>query len=304
MALTIIGEYLGEMTDEDLALFSRSLADAAAQSASLAIDPEGVDLVATGDFVQSVRDRFDNQAEAAAYTTDRGAGIVAARTMPNTATGRVAVIIPAGFMLLQDEGGAELRRRTVTHELAHVAIYQAGEASTGCRQRLAGGTIAQADFVAIAGIAVEEFRAELAVHEAGWDDEDNDISADVEAAHSAWRSAAEMVCASDFCGALATAFQALNVLCQRLAYVTASLVHQTGRDELRAHRDESYVEVFMRALLDVPSGNERIDRGQIDVAIAHIAEAVRGFLLEVGFDYRDTPGPGAWFGFTGAYDGD
>lgn len=301
MGVAIIVEYLNEMTEEQVVLFSRSMADSVALGTPLTIDPDRVDLVVSGDFVQSIRDRMDDPMEATAYTTQRGAGTVAAKTMPNKSDGRVAIVMPAGFMLLDDEGAVDLRRRTLVHEFAHVAIYQAGEASNGCRQRLAGGTVAQADLVALAGIAVEEFRAELSVYEAGWQAEDQNIEDDVASAQDAFRSAAEMVRASDYGGALGTAFNALNILCQRLAYVAASLVHRCGREGLDEILGDSPSQVFLRALIQAPSGSKRTQRDHLDGVINAVAGSVRELLLEVGFDYRDTADQGPWFGFADAY---
>ena len=140
-----------------------------------ALDPEKVCFVIAGDFVESVKQRLPEGEYRDSFETQRGAGIVAAKTLK--VGDEIHVVFPqwmfvdtvAALRLLEPEAAAEIAstvverarqvRRTAFHEAQHVAISQRGEDAVD----LNGLGWASKNFVSVASQIIEEFRAELAV---------------------------------------------------------------------------------------------------------------------------------------------
>jgi len=142
---------------------------------TLALRPEEVTLVVAGDMVKSVRDRLPEGVDRDAFNDERGAGMLAGKTMQ--VGDAVYVLLPywffvdsaAALRVLGDEDADDfvaaeetrfrLARRTVIHEAQHVVMFQAGEGAID----FSGAARARRDFVALAHFIVDEYRAELGV---------------------------------------------------------------------------------------------------------------------------------------------
>lgn len=140
-----------------------------------ALDPEKVCFVITGDFVESVKQRLPEGEYRDSFDTQRGAGMVAAKTLK--VNDEIYVVFPqwvfvdtaAALRLLEPEAAAEIAsteverarqvRRTAFHEAQHVAIAQRGEDAVD----LDGLGWARKNLVSVAAQIIEEYRAELAV---------------------------------------------------------------------------------------------------------------------------------------------
>lgn len=142
---------------------------------TLALRPEEVTLVVAGDMVKSVRDRLPEGVDRDAFNDERGAGMLAGKTMEvgdavhvllpywyfvdSTAARRVLRDEDADGFVAAEETRARLARRTVIHEAQHVVMFQAGEGEID----FVGAARARRDFLALAHVIVDEYRAELGV---------------------------------------------------------------------------------------------------------------------------------------------
>jgi hypothetical protein len=120
----------------------------------------GVKLTITSDFVQAVRDAVDDEAYAANYTQDRGDfGVAMAKTVPQ-ADGTIKLVVDVGVLA----EGAELdgAERLFAHEARHIALHQRGESIFNAPGTDSDRTAA-GQYLAMAGIACEEFRVEAAL---------------------------------------------------------------------------------------------------------------------------------------------
>ena len=138
-------------------------------------DPEKVCFVVTGDFEESVKQRLPEGEYRDSFDTQRGAGMVAAKTLK--VSDEIHVVFPqwmfvdteAALRILEPEEAAKIAsteaeraqhvRRTAFHEAQHVAIAQRGEDTVD----LDGLGWASKNFVSVAAQIIEEYRAELAV---------------------------------------------------------------------------------------------------------------------------------------------
>lgn len=164
-----IGMNPGNPQPTELILFCSAMIGTAA------LDPEKVCFVITGDFVKSVKQRLPVGKYRDNFDTQRGAGMVAAKTLKWS--DEIHVVFPqwmfvdtaAALRLLEPEEAAEIARtegergrqvrRAAFHEAQHVAIAQRGEDAVD----FDGLGWASKNFVSAAAQIIEEYRAELAV---------------------------------------------------------------------------------------------------------------------------------------------
>lgn len=115
------------------------------------------ELVIASDFEGEVKSAFEPE-EAEAYFQDRGDyGIAMAKTLPQ-ADGRVVVVFDVRLFA---QGAAHPVEATFRHEALHVVLLGNGENTFDSRASLAGRSGLAPELVAMAGIAVEEFRVQL-----------------------------------------------------------------------------------------------------------------------------------------------
>lgn len=270
---------------------------------AIALDPEQVTLLVTGDFVASVRSRSVTEEQREAYHTARNAGMVGAKTMPRP-DGTIDVIAPAWWFLGADSdaNGLEereaLARRTIVHEAFHVVMDQAGETQASFE----GLSWARVNMLGIADSVLSEYRAEAAVNP--------ELNAHV----TAWKPL-------DILQHLRTAlaehaavnYQAhldvdrlsrdVGVEClhawQLLAYVAAAHLQPDSTfaevaDDVAADLHwqtmvEPHWDRFTDLLSRVPPGDMRVERPAIDDLMAELADELTAWLLTWGFSFADGP---------------
>ena len=118
------------------------------------------ELVITSDFEGQVRDRMEPEI-AAAYFQDRGDyGTAMAKTL-RAADGRVSVVFDVRLFA---RGAAHPVPATFRHEALHVLLGREGESTFDSRGSLAERCELSPELVAMAGVAVEEYRVQLATY--------------------------------------------------------------------------------------------------------------------------------------------
>jgi hypothetical protein len=130
--------------------------------AQIVPDPATVRLVVVGDFVDAVNRRQDPSEPP--FTLARNGGMVGAKTM-RAADSTVEILMPAWPLLLEFAGAEReqahhLARRTMVHEAGHAAMMQRGQDD----RSYDGLPRVDAELLAIADGALDEYRAEAIVH--------------------------------------------------------------------------------------------------------------------------------------------
>lgn len=119
-------------------------------------------LVITGDLVETVNAREDRTG--APFTMERGAGVVAAKTMPPNADGFVDILIPVYWLLPQEDPAdtaeqSRLIQHLAAHEAVHASIHHIGDEPFDLHHREEFG-YAFTNFVSMASEQIEEHLAE------------------------------------------------------------------------------------------------------------------------------------------------
>jgi len=260
-----------------------------AEVAGEAVDYE---LVIVSDFEGQVRARLEPE-EAAAYFQDRGDyGTAMAKTLPQ-ADGRVVVVFDVRLFA---RGAAHAVEATFRHEALHVVLLGNGENTFDSRASLAGRSGLSPELVAMAGIAVEEFRVQLVVYERFPDDPWGSFQALCAASHNAInRAAVEYYWdpgkdVQAFRTAVLTAFAAMST---QVGYVAAQL--QVGGLPTPSLEDgrldermlgEPWKQVIAR-LRELASAEERVERGELEGAVLAVAGLLAEWLRQIGF--KDEP---------------
>lgn len=267
----------------------------------VAIDPSEVELVITGDFAQSVRDRTLSDYYRENYNVDRGAGTVGGKTM-TLADGSTAVLLPASaFMSIEDEDPEDREyrettiKRTALHEAHHVAMNQAGEGSPSYD----GDLWAWENMRASAESVISEYRAELGVAEfggfvyQGWDFLDvlESLRTRIRASETRYQASLDVRALSVEVGTPAAETWRL------LGYLAAFLRDPEGGFQPLPPEWQSaqlwqdvvgeHWEPFVAILEKVPSGAARIGRQTIDAVIDELATELQGWLRHIGFHFYD-----------------
>lgn len=193
-------------------------------------------LVITGDLVATVNSREDRTD--APFTVERGAGVVAAKTMPPNADGFVDILIPVYWLLPLDDAEetaeqSRLIRHLAAHEAVHASIHHIGDEPFDLHRREEFGPAA-ANFISMASEQIEEHLAEyLGSQVTGRELEQS--ASNVEASVDAWQNtlAAELPAIPErdpdyFQRGMLVTFNALHILWKTLAYLAAALRTQDG----------------------------------------------------------------------------
>lgn len=262
-------------------------------------------LVITGDLVATVNDREDRTG--APFTMERGAGIVAAKTMPPNADGLVDILIPVYWLLpLEDVDEAAERSRTIqhlaAHEAVHASIHHIGDGPFDLHHREKFGH-ASMNFISMASEQIEEHLAEYLGSQVTGREVAQSAS-NVEASIAAWQEtlATELPAIPEddpdyFQSGMLVTFNALHILWKTLAYLAAALRTEDGfrpvPSEIAAlpgwrQHIEPWWDRYLELLGEIPM--------TVDVDIAASDEVVREMALhlqtwadELGFDFHDTP---------------
>jgi hypothetical protein len=137
-----------------------AVADGIQVVASRVNDLDRIDLVLTGDFVASVQARLAGPGGSMEYHAKRGPGIAVAKTIP--VGDRIVIVVPVVWFIDPRDEVMESRRRMLSHEALHAALWLRNEQSYDARRRL-GVNAAHGTYVACAGVVGEEYRVEAAL---------------------------------------------------------------------------------------------------------------------------------------------
>lgn len=262
-------------------------------------------LVITGDLVVTVNTREDPTATP--FTMERGAGVVAAKTMPPNADGHVDILIPVYWLLpLEEADETAERSRTIqhlaAHEAVHASIHHIGDEPFDLHHREEFG-YASMNFVSMASEQIEEHLAEYLGSQATGREVAQSAS-NVAASIEAWQRtlATELPAIPDYDpdyfqrGMLVT-FNALHILWKSLAYLAAALRTEDGfrpvPDDIAALRGwrehiEPWWDRYVKLLGEIPMTVE-VDIAATDEVVRAMALHLQTWADELGFDFHDTP---------------
>lgn len=263
-------------------------------------------LVVTGDLVASVNGR-DNRANDE-YTVDRGAGVVAAKTMPPNTEGIVDILLPAHWLLELDDVDAlsardRLLQHIAAHEAVHASIHHNGDNPFDLYLREDFG-YATTNFVAMASEQIEEHLAEYLSSRATGsriDRTSEDVSASIDAWQETLATRLPAIPEDDpdyIAKGIHVTFGALHILWISLAYLAASL---RQNDEfgsipadiagLRGWREfvapwwERYVDLLGKIPMSID-----VDIVATDMVVRELARHLQTWADDMGFDFHDVDG--------------
>lgn len=268
-------------------------------------------LVITGDLIASVNSREDRTGNE--YTVDRGAGVVAAKTMPPKADGIVDVLLPAHWLLRLEDADAlssrdELLRHTAAHEAVHASIHHNGNEPFDFHLREELG-YATTNFVSMASEQIEEHLAEYLGSKATGrrvDRTSGDVSSSIDAWHETLATKLPAIPVGDptyIEKSIRVTFGALHVLWISLAYLAASLRDGDDFDsvpdgiaELPGWRQfvAPWWDRFVYLLGQIPMSID-VDITATDEVVRELADHLKSWADEMGFDFHDVDGGGAFF---------
>lgn len=269
-------------------------------------EPDQVRLVLSGDFVASVRDRFEDTPGASQYTIMRGSGIVGGKTIA-CRDGHIDVLLHAGFFMALDEGAdsmdtIQLIRRTVAHEAQHVVMHQRESSFQEPPIR----SLKAANLESAALAIIEEYRAELGVElelregDARWDPLQilDDLSAGLGIAVAEYQFHLEVERLIFDVGASAL------VAWKSLAYQVAEERIMLGehRSNVRATQDKRWAKLigphwdeFIDLLGSLGAGTAKTAPAELTSAASALAQLLDEWLLTLGFRWTDTPNGSSHF---------
>lgn len=270
--------------------------------------PQEIALVITGNFDDSVRARYAEVGSPASFTSKRGAGTVAGKTMV-LRPDKIDILMPAwGFFDSAAIGFEEtdeqrhqrhwLTLRTIIHEAQHAAMAQRSEGNDHRHIGLVRG-LAKLQFARLAGESIDEYRAELVAERTLQHAPDDDRGISDALLHhrqslvSAYRLRANGGSVDEFLDASLTSS---NVLWKVLAYYAATLraTDRTAPDPSVVENElwQRYVEPEWAELSDllgqIPPGDQNCDLRFLDKSLVAYANLLQSSFRTFGFEFYDT----------------
>lgn len=311
---TLTLEYLDDETVSEI-VNGASLANFATSLASTLHGPDHARtrIVLTGDLVSSVNSRQDRSGNE--YTLERGAGIVAAKTMPPDTDGVVDILVPSDWLLPLDDGSAlndrdQLLRHLVAHEAVHAQLFHDGNEPFHVYKRRKYGD-AQLTFMSMACYQVEEHLAEYTSNQvvrAPW----STTAEQIVVSFTAWNSilSGRLPALSEddpdyFSKAMMITLTALHDLWKALSYFAAEL--RSGNSfsvipeeiaELTDWKNEvaPWWDDYISLLSQIPMSTP-VDVARTDDVVEAIGLLLQRWAKGVGVHHHDTP-EGPWFQMT------
>lgn len=268
-------------------------------------------LVITGDLVASVNSREDRTNKK--FTMERGAGIVAAKTMPPNSDGIVDILVPSQWVLPLDDEQATKERdayieHIAAHEAVHASIFHIGDEPFDLHHRKEFD-YAMRNFVSMASEQIEEHLAEfLGSKTTGRKIEQTADQVDVMI--KAWQRtlSTELPAIPEsspdyFQRGMLVTFEALHILWKSLAYLAAALRNEddsfgsvppeiTNLSEWQEFI-ASWWPKYLALLEKIPMTVE-VDIQATDVIVHEMALLLQSWANDIGFDFHDTE-QGAFF---------
>lgn len=273
-------------------------------------DLQSTRLVITADLVASVNAREDRTHNR--FTTDRGAGTVAAKTMPPDGNGIVDILVPVWWVLPVDgetENEAAERidylQHVAAHEAIHASLFHIGGDPFDLhrREKL---PYAMANFVSMASEQAEEHLAEFLGAQATGR-RLVQTAEQVDATMRAWQDTlATKLPAVDpdgpryFERGMLITFEALHIVWKSLAYLAAALRIDDGYEMVPAEvvalpAWQQYVATwwprYIELLHEIPMTAE-LDIPAMDEVIRKLAQHLQAWADDIGFDFHDTSNGG------------
>jgi hypothetical protein len=253
------------------------------------LHPEHVELVITDNY-QAVAGEYSVQSPTRAnpdmtaddYWAAKPDGAMAAAKTIELPAGKVAVVAAAGLVRL----GQAVASRALLHEAQHVRLLQKGNSAYGVHRKVAFARPADIDFgfIWIAESAIDEFRCERAVYEAGVtalgmgsDPADyQDVLTSFEEVRRGLRRTGDVL--SGYQAAIAV----LDRLAQFLAYAAAHVVF----DPATAVAWSSIPQLadLVEIVSGLPSSGGRVTPDQLAERSIEVARFLRRVLQDSGFD--------------------
>lgn len=298
---------------------TETLSFSSALLGAIALSPESCQLVVTGDFVESVKQRLPRAEYRDGFDIARGAGLVGGKTMrvgeevhvllPATLfiTDTATIAVPGSseepvtfvqaFGLSNAEVRDKIARRTVLHEAQHVAMIQAGEDVDPSEDE----PWVHRNFLTVANQVISEYRAERAVPA---DLRDADDEQDALSGLLALRADFHRIAAVEYQDHLDVArlqygiVQESHTAWKVLAYFAAARrvagipVEQPVSSRL-ADTDEwsmmaaPHWDRFEELLADLPPGTVRVDIDELARVTTALADLFPAWLGSFGFLWRD-----------------
>lgn len=273
-------------------------------------------LVITGNLVASVNAREDRTKNK--YSTNRGSGFVAAKTMPPNTDGIVDILVPGEWILpLENEASSSERDRYLQHVAAHEAVHASlfnddNQAfDTHLRREYDPAFI---QFVSMAGHQVEEHVAEYLSNQIK-PSGDSITAAQIDAAFAAWNRTLidrlPVIPLSDpdyHRKCMFITLTALHEFWNVLNYFAAELRNGDLFDpvpneisELIDWREEvaPWWDEYLKLLAQIPMSIP-VNIEETDEVVDKIAHLLQRWAKSIGVDHHDTP-EGPWFQLTRTY---
>jgi hypothetical protein len=260
---------------------------------------EGVSLIVASDFDAAVRLAHEDADYAANYSQDRGEfGVAVAKTIPRS-DGSIHIIFD--LRILARRLPLDQAEKTFAHEAYHAAIALRGERVETPDAALESEFSASERYRALAAIAAEEFRVELALEEdhsrahykafpavlAAFEDYARRLSSDYQRTQDVGAISAGVL----------NEFQKVTTAS---GYVAAAMeIGKVGlpdvEDRLRRRVIGQYGESAIELLRGLPSATETTNLSELENAVEEVARSFEDWLAEIGFRWEDLSGGGVFF---------
>ena len=265
------------------------IAECVAAAASVLAPDDNFDVVIAGDFVAAIRSRTDDEHERASYVTDRTFGEAAARAL--TGLEPPVIVVHAGVVV--KDGDRETALQTFEHEALHVLTARRGESLSDVRRRHNVVGVARNTFLAVAGMAAEEFRVVRALAQSRGElavDFKTYLATSLESFLEVIWSASDARTAGgsveSYCESVMTAFSHLVTM---LAYLAAV---QTGAFASEAPLWSQWIAPTWPQLHELlsrlPPADEEADVTMLDALVVELADTLPSLLADIGFTAKDT----------------
>lgn len=259
-------------------------------------------LIITGDIVTSVNTREDRTNKE--FTVERGAGVVAAKTMPPNADGIVDILIPAHW-ILPTNGPTKERdeyiQHIAAHEAIHASLFHIGEEPFDLHHRKEFGYAMQ-NFLSMASEQVEEHLAEyISSKTTGY--RIGQTAEQVKLSIEAWQDtlATKLPAIPEdspdyFQQGMMVTFEALHILWKSLAYLAAELRNEDGFQPIPSEVAdlpewkeliEPWWSQYLQLLNEIPMTID-VDIQTTDKVVHELALHLQSWADGIGFDFHDS----------------
>ena len=255
-----------------------------------------VHLMVTSEFRDKVRELVEDEQYAANYEQDREHAFAVAKSIDRS-DGSIHVVVYSGVFHRDRPFGSPLP--VLEHEALHVAVSLRDESLNDLRIRKAGEELpAPSDIVAMAGVASEEYRVELALAGAGHEGRVPYGVSFEESARRVYRQIKKDV--KNYQGHRDIRLLAEGVLngFHALATLTGYVAAEIKADDVLPTEFAVADEVddlilgpawraVLEALVELPPADRTAPRPELDDAAKRVAERLWAWLSAIGFDLRE-----------------